>query len=81
MEGGLIDPTQGAQLLDAFVAVARQIAVHALIQAIAADGDEDLVDEALQYLYEGDTLWSSGYYKDAVDKYKDSLCQSESVLS
>jgi hypothetical protein len=81
MESGLIDPVQGAQLLDEFAAVARQMAVHALIQAIVADGDQDQVDEALQYLYEGDALRSAGYYKDAVDKYKDSLCKSESVLS
>ncbi|MHA2356190.1 MAG: hypothetical protein ACXADC_13500 [Candidatus Thorarchaeota archaeon] len=76
----ILDLDLGKQLLDSFLAIARQIVVNALDHAIAAGGDLDSIDEAVQYLAEGDALWSSGDYKKAVDKFKDALSKAESSL-
>ncbi|MCK5604057.1 hypothetical protein KAR91_19375, partial [Candidatus Pacearchaeota archaeon] len=85
VEDNLLDSEQGTQLMDSFAAIARQIAVNALQDAlqdaIHSGGDFDLYDEAKQALAEGDTLRSEGSFKDAVNKYKDALAKAESAIA
>lgn len=78
---GLLDPVQGTQLMDEFAAIARQLAVDALDQAIASGGDPGPINEAQQALAEGDVLRSLGAFKNAVNKYKDALAKAESAIS
>lgn len=81
VKDGLLDPTQGTQLMDQFAAIARQFAVDALNQAIAQGGDPTKISEAQQALADGDALKASGTFKDAVNKYKDALAKAESALA
>ena len=66
----------GEALMDAFVAVARQLAVTAIDDAVDRGGN---VGDAQDALAAGDDLRASGAFKDAVNKYKDALAKAESV--
>ena len=80
LKDGLLDTGLGTHLLDEFVEVARRMAVDALNMAIAAGGDQDKIDKALEYLAEGVELWESGKWKDAVAAFKAALCEAESAM-
>ena len=62
--------------MDPFVAIARQLAVDAISEAIAQGGDPT---DAQQLLNEGDALRVENAFKDAVAKYKDALAKAEST--
>ena len=79
LQNGL-DPVQGAELMDAFAAVARQLAVAAIDDAIARAGDSGKIAVAQNALADGDALRASGAlaaFKPAVNKYKDALANAE----
>ena len=76
---GLLDPTQGTDLMDQLAGAARKLAVDALNQAIAQGGDPDSISDAEQALAEGDALRALGAFKDAVNAYKDALAKAESA--
>jgi len=75
-----LDPGKGAQLMDNFAGIARQIAVNAIDEAVAAGGNPGEISDAQQSLADGDPLRTSGDFKDAVNKYKDALSKAESAL-
>ena len=79
VKDGLLDPTQGIQLMDQFAGIAQQIAADALDEAIAQGGDPGEINDAQQALDEGDGLRASEAFKDAVNKYKDALSKAESA--
>ena len=85
VEEGL-DPVQGTQLMDKLAGIARQLAVEAIDEAIAAGGDQDAIDEAEVSLIVGDALRELGNagvceaFKDAVNFYKDALAKAEGAL-
>ncbi len=85
VEEGL-DPVQGTQLMDKLAGVARQLAVEAIDEAVAAGGDQDAIDEAEVSLIVGDALRELGNsgvceaFKDAVNFYKDALAKAEGAL-
>ncbi len=74
---GLLGIAQGTQLLDELAAVARQMAAVALADAIDRGGDPGDIADAQQAFDEGDTLRAVGAFKDAVNKYKDTLAKAE----
>jgi hypothetical protein len=78
---GLLDPDVGEYLMDQIAEIARQLAYEAIQIAIEQGGDPDEIQEAQDYLDEGDLLRESGQYKDAVAKYKDALAKAESAIS
>ena len=47
VKDGLLDPVEGTQLMDEFTAIARQLVVEALNQAIASNGDQDEINDLL----------------------------------
>jgi hypothetical protein len=75
----LLDPVQGAALMNELAGIARDLAVAAIHDAVARGGDADRIDEAQTDLAEADTLRASGEFTDAVDKYKDALVKAESA--
>jgi tetratricopeptide (TPR) repeat protein len=80
VDDGLLDPGEGNSLMDRLAAVARQMAVEAIEEAIEQDGDPDEIAEAQQLLTEADVLRDSGQYKDAIAKYKDALAKAEGAV-
>ena len=66
--------------MDQFAAIARQLAVDAIDQAIAQGGDSGEINDAQQALAEGDALRASEAFKDAVANYKDALAKAEGAL-
>ncbi len=77
MEG--LDPGHGTELMDQLAALARRLAVEALNQLIAQEGDPTIIAEAQQFIDEGDAFRAAVAFKDAVDKYKDALVSAESA--
>ena len=83
---GLLDPVEGAQLMDQLAEIARVLAVEAINVGIAEGGDSDVIADAQQALDDGDALRALGQagdlakFKDAVNKYKDALAKAECVL-
>lgn len=65
---GLLDAEKGANLMDQFVGIARQLADFTISQAVALGGDPSVIAEAQQYLDESDTLRQTENFKDAVSK-------------
>jgi len=80
VEDGLLDSTQGTQLMDQLAGIARHLAVVAIQQAEDQGGDQQKINEAEQALNEGDALRQAEEFKDAVNKYKDALAKAESAL-
>jgi hypothetical protein len=78
---GRLDSTEGVELMDHLAWIARQLATHALNQALDQVGPCGETDEAQVYLDKGDALRDSGALKDAGKKYKDALAKAESLLS
>ncbi len=81
-----LDPGEGTQLMDVLAGIARQLAVEAIDEAIAAGGNEDDIAEAQASLDIGDVLrmMASGacdLFKDAVDEYKNALSEAEGALT
>ena len=74
---GLLGIAQGTQLLDQLTAVARQMAAEALADAIARGGDPGDIADAQLAFDEGAALRAVGAFKDAVNKYKDTLAKAE----
>jgi hypothetical protein len=84
VKDNLLDSQQGTELIDimdSFVAIARQIAMDAIQNAIGSGGDPDLINEAQQALTEGDDMRFEELFKDAVNKYKDALAKAESAIN
>jgi hypothetical protein len=77
VKDGLLDPTQGAAMMDRLAEVARSFAVDALDAARSRNGDATKIAEAEDYLAQGDALRQAGAYKDAVNKYKDALAKAQ----
>ena len=76
-----LDTAQANALMDQLLAIARQIVMTALDQAIAlGSADPSVIEEAEMFLDDGDALRDVGDFKDAVNKYKDALSKAESVL-
>ena len=76
-----LDPAVDPDLIDIMgrhARIARLIAETVLVQAMACDPTNPALQLALA---EGDVLGASGSFKDAVNKYKDTLAKSEGVLS
>ena len=68
--------------MDDLTALARQLAVNAIDEAVATPGsDSGEISDAQQYLADGNALRASGDYKDAANKYKDALSKAESAIS
>lgn len=80
VKDSLLDTALGEQWMEQLVASARCLATNAIEEATAQGGDSGEIDDAQQYLGEGDTLSASGDYKDSVSKYKDALAKAESAL-
>lgn len=76
----LLDIELGTQLQDHLTSIARQMAMDAISQAIALNGDTGKIHEAMESLTEGDDLRNSEVFKDAVNKYKDALSKAEGAL-
>ncbi|MFX1456844.1 MAG: ABC transporter substrate-binding protein [Promethearchaeota archaeon] len=77
---GLLDPNEGEILMDLSLAIARNLAMIVINEAMAHNGDQDKIEEALEYIDEGDILRELDMFKDSVDKYKDALAKAESLL-
>jgi len=76
-----LDPLVGAELMDELAGIARQLAVDAIDEAVAAGGDSDKIATANEKLGEGDDFRDNeGKFKDAASKYKDALSEAESAL-
>ena len=73
---GLLDPDEGARLMNRLAGIARRMAVNAWNEAMARTGDPSAMADAQQYLAEGDALKASAA-KGAVYKYKDALAKAE----
>jgi prepilin-type N-terminal cleavage/methylation domain-containing protein len=80
VDDGLLDAEQGIPHMDDLSAAARQMADTAVNQATAQGGDPDSINEAQQYMLQGDQFRQNQAFKDAVNKYKDALAKAESVL-
>ena len=83
----LLNINEGIQLMDKLTSIARELAIDAINEAIAQGGDSDKIEEAQEYLVDGDTLRANGLsgeyedFKKAVNKYKDALSKAESAIS
>ena len=78
-----VDPEKDAMLTDQMeqlAAVARQLAVDAITEAVAQGGDPTGIGDAEQSMANGDTFLAEGKFKDAVAKYKDALAKAESAI-
>jgi predicted S18 family serine protease len=65
--------------MDQLAKIARAQATYIfLCEADGCDGQE--IDQAWEYLAEGDALREQGAFRDAVAKYKDALAKAESAL-
>ena len=80
VDTGLLDATVGTSLMDQLAGTARQCAVQAINEAIAAGGDPTQISQAQQLLVDGDTLRAAGAFKNAVNIYKDALVIAEGAL-
>ena len=82
VKDGLLDPDVGKKHMDLCTRIARQLAMNAINEAEACEGDEAIIDEAWAYLEEGDDLRGEDppKFKDAINKYKDALAKAESAL-
>jgi len=76
----LLGSTLGAELMDQFTGIARQLAVNAIDEVIAQGGDADVISEAQGLLAEGDALRTSEAFEDAVDSYEDAVSEAEDAL-
>ncbi len=72
-----LDPAQGAELMDGFAAVARQLAIAAIDDAIDRGGDYGKIAVAQMARAQGDKLRAPGTFKDAVNEYKDAVANAE----
>ena len=70
-------PAQGAELMDGFAAVARQLATAAIDDAIDRGGDYGKIAVAQMARAQGNALRASGTFKDAVNEYKDAVVNAE----
>jgi hypothetical protein len=77
---GLLDPDQGALIMDVLVGVNRQLAVDALDEAFSQQADSAKIAEAEQELAEGDVLRAEALFGDAAAAYKDALAAAEGAL-
>ena len=68
---------QGAELMDGFTAVVRQLAATAIDDAMIRGGDYGKIAVAQMALAQGDALRASGTFKDAVNEYKDAVANAE----
>ena len=62
-------------VLDDLSRIARAVAFQSIEDAIAQGRDPAEVSEAGDSLAEGDALRTAGQYKDAINKYKDTLAK------
>ena len=77
VDAGLLDGTQGEQHMDQLAAIAKQLAVNAIDDAIFRGGDPTKIITAEQAVDDGDAKRASEDFKDAVNKYKDALANAE----
>ncbi len=76
-----LDPAEARELMDQLAGVARHLAVDAIDYAIDNGGDSGEINDAQNYLAEGDALRGWEEFKDAVNKYKDALAKAEGAVS
>lgn len=81
VKDGLLDGSQGPELMNLLTCAAWQLAAGAICQAIDCEADADQIAEALQALDVGEQLWLGEGYKDAVNTYKDALSKAEGAVS
>ena len=67
----------GNILLDELAQVTRLLAVDAIEEAKARDGDASKIDEAESQLARGDARLAGSRFKDAIARYKDAISQAE----
>ena len=77
VDDGLLDETQGEQYMDQLAAIAKQLAVNTIDDAIFRGGDPTKIITAEQAVEDGDDKRDSEDFKDAVNKYKDALTNAE----
>ena len=77
---GLLDPTEGAALMDSLSEIARTVAADAISNAVAQGGDPVALADASDALAAGDALRATEDFKDAVGQYKDALAKAEGSL-
>ena len=77
VDDGLLDGELGEQLMDQLAAIAKQLAVNAINDAIFRGGDPTKIIEAEQALDDGNAERDSKDFKAAVNKYKDALANAE----
>ena len=78
VDDGLLDSTEGKNLMNQLTFASRILAILAINQGIGESCDAVVINDAQQALAEGDALASSANLKDAVAKYKDALAKAES---
>ena len=87
VKDGYLDLATGIAKKDQLAGAAREMAADAIAEAFAQGGDPDVIEEAEDYLAEGDELRASGNggkcedFKPAVAKYKDALSKAEGEIS
>lgn len=76
-----LNNAEGTRWMDQLAGSARQLAGDALNRAIAQCPNDSETIQAQQALAQGDALRSTGKFKEAVDRYRQSLSKAESACS
>jgi len=77
VDDGLLDAVTGNQFMDGLAGAARSLAVEAIDDAIARNGDPSKISDAQTALADGDVDRANLMFKDAVANYKDAVSQAE----
>ena len=80
VKDGLLDSAEGKQFNDQLASAASQLAVDAINLAISQGGDQGEIEEAQNYLAQGESQAVDEAYRDAVSMYKDALAKAESAM-
>ena len=74
-----LDQPQGEQIINQLLDVSRQLADDAIDAAIARGGDVVKIEDAQQFLADGDPLRALGQFKNAANEYKAALAKAEAA--
>ena len=77
VDDGLLAAVTGNQFMDDLAGAARTLAVEAIDDAIARNGDPGKISDAQTALADGDVDRANLMFKDAVANYKDAVSQAE----
>ncbi len=80
LSDGDIDSATGTAWALRLVAIGREIAVAAISDAIAGNGDVDDIDKAQTHLQEGDAERDAGMYEDALKSYEDAVADAVNAI-